>query len=55
MEVWRGASTHPTLPVVLTFGYGSVLAQEGTHGFSLLQKPYSASNVAEVLNRTKGA
>ena len=47
--------THPTLPVVLTSGYSSVLAQEGTHGFPLLQKPYNASDVAELLNRMKRA
>ncbi|MHA0326909.1 PAS domain-containing protein [Sphingomonas melonis] len=45
--------SHPALPVVLTSGYSSVLAQEGTHGFPLIQKPYNASNVAEVLNKMK--
>ena len=44
---------HPSLPVVLTSGYSQVLAQEGSHGFDLLQKPYNASKVAEVLNRVK--
>ncbi|WP_267361381.1 MULTISPECIES: ATP-binding protein [unclassified Methylobacterium] len=39
----------PDLPVVLTSGYSHVLAQEGSHGFELLQKPYSAEQVSRVL------
>ncbi|KMO44250.1 diguanylate cyclase [Methylobacterium tarhaniae] len=39
----------PDLPVVLASGYSHVLAQEGTHGFELLQKPYSAEQVSRVL------
>ncbi|WP_298954405.1 PAS domain S-box protein [uncultured Methylobacterium sp.] len=42
---------HPDLPVLLTSGYSHVLAQEGTHGFPLLNKPYSA----EQLSRRLGA
>ncbi len=38
----------PDLPVVLTSGYSHVLAQEGVHDFTLVQKPYSV----EVLSRT---
>ena len=38
----------PQLPVVLTSGYSSVLAQDHNHGFTLLHKPYSA----EALTRT---
>ncbi|MBE7199030.1 MAG: response regulator, partial [Parafilimonas terrae] len=30
----------PDLPVVLASGYSHILAQEGSHGFELLQKPY---------------
>jgi PAS domain S-box-containing protein len=39
----------PELPVVLTSGYSHVLVDEGRHGFSLLQKPYSASDLAKAL------
>jgi PAS domain S-box-containing protein len=39
----------PKLPVVLTSGYSHVLAQEGSHGFELLQKPYTADGLARVL------
>jgi PAS domain S-box-containing protein len=41
----------PDLPVVLTSGYSHVLAQEGSHGFELLQKPYAAEEVSRVLRR----
>ncbi|KQO61586.1 hypothetical protein ASF22_22110 [Methylobacterium sp. Leaf87] len=41
----------PWLPVVLASGYSHVLAQEGAHGFELLQKPYSADQVSRVLRR----
>jgi len=39
---------HPHLPVVLTSGYSSVLAEHAHQGFELIQKPYSV----EVLSRT---
>jgi signal transduction histidine kinase len=39
---------YPHLPVVLTSGYCSVLAESAHHGFELIQKPYSV----EVLSRT---
>ena len=42
-------SRFPDLPVVLTSGYSHVLAAEGTHGFALLQKPYTAEGLARVL------
>lgn len=42
---------YPGLPVVLTSGYSHVLAQEGRHGFDLLQKPYSVETMAQVLRR----
>ncbi|POR42221.1 hybrid sensor histidine kinase/response regulator [Methylobacterium sp. V23] len=44
----------PDLPVVLASGYSHVLAQEGTHGFELLQKPYSAVQLGDVLHRLLG-
>ena len=43
---------YPDLPVVLTSGYSNVLAQEGRHGFELLQKPYSVEALARVLDAT---
>ena len=42
----------PELPVVLTSGYSHVLAQQGTHGFTLVQKPYSVEQLARVLRET---
>ena len=42
-------SRYPRLPVVLTSGYSHVLAAEGSHGFELLQKPYTAEGLARVL------
>ena len=40
---------HPGLPVVLTSGYSHVLAKEGSHGFTLLHKPYSIDQLSRVL------
>jgi PAS domain S-box-containing protein len=42
---------YPDLPVILTSGYSSVLAQGGTHGFELLHKPYSVDELAKVLRK----
>ncbi|WP_409566571.1 PAS domain-containing protein [Methylobacterium sp. E-065] len=44
----------PHLPVVLASGYSHVLAQEGTHGFELLHKPYSAEQLGRILHRFLG-
>jgi DNA-binding NtrC family response regulator len=41
----------PDLPVVLTSGYSHVLAEEGTHGFERLDKPYLAEQLSRVLRR----
>ncbi|WP_164712546.1 PAS domain-containing protein [Methylobacterium currus] len=41
----------PHVPVVLASGYSHVLAQEGSHGFELLQKPYSAEQVSRILRK----
>ncbi|GJD82120.1 ATP-binding protein [Methylobacterium gregans] len=41
----------PNLPVVLASGYSHVLAEEGSHGFELLHKPYSADQLSRVLCR----
>ena len=46
---------HPDLPVLLTSGYSNVLAQEGTHGFDLLHKPYSMAELSAALRRVTGA
>lgn len=39
------------LPIVLASGYSPVLSQQGSHGFELLQKPYSAEQLARVLHK----
>ena len=41
--------THPELPVILTSGYSHVLALDDTHGFDLVQKPYSAHQLDSAL------
>jgi CheY-like chemotaxis protein len=41
----------PRLPVILTSGYSHVLASEGSQGFELVQKPYSAEEIIHVLRR----
>ena len=46
---------YPKLPVVLTSGYSNVLADEGTHGFDLIPKPYSIEALSAVLDRKLGA
>ena len=43
---------HPNLPVVLTSGYSHVLAQNGTHGFELLHKPYSIEQLSRILRKS---
>ena len=40
---------HPRLPVVLTSGYSHILAEEGTHGFPLLRKPYTVEGLSRIL------
>ncbi|WP_342167389.1 PAS domain S-box protein [Methylobacterium sp. SD21] len=44
----------PDLPVVLTSGYSEVLAEQGTHGFELLRKPYSVADLSHILRRAVG-
>jgi CheY-like chemotaxis protein len=39
------------LPVLLASGYSHVLAQSGTNGFELLQKPYSVDQLARLLGK----
>lgn len=40
---------YPGLPLLLTSGYSSVIADEGVHGFSLLHKPYSLAELSVAL------
>ncbi len=42
---------YPGLPVVLTSGYSTVLAEEGRHGFELIQKPYSVEALSRVIRQ----
>jgi PAS domain S-box-containing protein len=42
---------HPGLPVVLASGYSHVIAEQGTHGFELLRKPYSVEDLSRILRR----
>jgi PAS domain S-box-containing protein len=42
---------HPHLPVVLTSGYSSVLAENSHHGFELIQKPYSVEALSRALRK----
>ena len=42
---------HFDLPVVLTSGYSQVLAQNGSYGFELLQKPYSIEQLSRILHK----
>lgn len=42
----------PDLEVVLTSGYSHVLAEDGSHGFNLLRKPYSVDGLMSVLRAT---
>ena len=39
------------VPVVLTTGYSEALAQESSHGFDLVQKPYSIEELSQILHR----
>jgi len=41
----------PDLEVVLTSGYSHVIAEEGTHGFDLLKKPYSIEGLLAALKQ----
>jgi CheY-like chemotaxis protein len=39
----------PGVPVVLASGYSHILAEEGAHGFPLLQKPYSVDALSKAI------
>jgi PAS domain S-box-containing protein len=42
---------HPHLPVVLTSGYSSALAENAHQGFELIQKPYSVEALSRALRK----
>ncbi|HEY0329575.1 MAG TPA: PAS domain S-box protein [Rhodopseudomonas sp.] len=42
---------YPGLPVVLTSGYSTVLAENAHRGFELIQKPYSVEGLSRTLRR----
>ena len=42
---------YPAIPVLLTSGYSDVLAEEGSHGFGLIRKPYSIEALSDVLRQ----
>ena len=46
---------HVDLPVILTSGYSSTLAQSGAGGFELLHKPYSVDQLSRVLGKAARA
>ena len=48
---WDIRARYPDLPVILTSGYSSALAEEGAHGFELIRKPYSIETIAQVFAR----
>jgi PAS domain S-box-containing protein len=41
----------PGLPVLLTSGYSHVLAEDTSHGFELIHKPYSADQLSRMLGK----
>lgn len=43
---------YPSLPIVLTSGYSNVLAEEGSHRFELIHKPYSVEALSRVLHNS---
>lgn len=42
---------YPGLPVVLTSGYSTVLAENAHRGFELIQKPYSVESLSRILRK----
>ncbi|MBG6071292.1 MULTISPECIES: CHASE3 domain-containing protein [unclassified Polaromonas] len=43
---------YPGLPVVLTSGYNAAMAEYGTNGFELIQKPYVSDTLVRVFRKT---
>lgn len=46
---------YPRVPVVLTSGYSNILAQQDSHEFELLQKPYSLDELSNALAKASAA
>ncbi|GLS42589.1 ATP-binding protein [Methylobacterium brachythecii] len=44
---------HQDLPVLLASGYSHVLAENGSHGFELLHKPYSIEQLSRLLRKVE--
>ena len=42
---------YPSLPVILTSGYSTVLAENGGHGFDLVHEPYSIEALSKPLKK----
>ncbi|KTW03419.1 ATP-binding protein [Sphingomonas sanguinis] len=42
---------YPELRILLTSGYSQVIADEGSHGFALLRKPYTLAELAQQMDR----
>ena len=42
---------YPGLRILLTSGYSQVIADEGSHGFALLRKPYTLAELAQQIDR----
>ena len=42
---------YPAISVVITSGYSHILAEDGSHGFELLQKPYSVEDLSRMLSK----
>ncbi|MGE7205686.1 ATP-binding protein [Sphingomonas sp. NPDC019816] len=45
---------HPGQRILLTSGYSQVIADEGSHGFALLRKPYTLAELAQQIDRLFG-
>lgn len=45
---------YPHLRILLTSGYSQVIADEGSHGFALLRKPYTLSELTQQIDRLFG-
>ena len=41
----------PGLPVVLTSGYSAVIAEQGSNGFELIQKPYTSATLVRAFHK----
>ncbi|WP_051675879.1 PAS domain-containing sensor histidine kinase [Polaromonas glacialis] len=42
---------YPGLPVILTSGYNAAMAEDGTHGFELITKPYTSDTLLRIFRR----